>query len=116
MSSAAITIFSQPRAQLVRRPSVPIRRQVGPLCCASILFVALVLQLSIRIAIIQYSYTIEGLRQNNLDQDREIRQLRLTYETMLTPSTLRQRATDELGMIQIKPQQIRHVTVNSEVK
>ena len=85
-----------------------------PLISASILFVALLAQLTVRITIIQKSYGIEELRQQNLSYDQELRQLRLQLESAVNPQRLRSRAHKELGMKLIKPQQVRQLLLKTK--
>ena len=85
-----------------------------PLISASILFVALLALLLVRIAIIQKSYGIEELRQQNLSYDQELRQLRLELESAVNPQRLRGRAQRELGMKLIKPQQVRQLLLETK--
>lgn len=72
-----------------------------------LLFVVLVIQLSVRICILEKGYRLEELRRETLQNDAHLRQRRLDYAFMSRPTNLARSAERRLGMTNLTPQQIR---------
>lgn len=71
------------------------------------LFCTLLFQLSIRVSLIEHSYTLETLRERALKSDGRLRELRLEHALVTRPGSLREEAARRLGMEPLMPQRIR---------
>ena len=74
---------------------------------ALLVFLALVLEVWVRITILHTSYELEEVRSAALKSDARLRQLRFEIAQMTSPQELRVRAKDELGLKDTAPQRIR---------
>jgi len=88
-----------------RRKAGPLARLFPALC----LFVALMIQISVRVASIEFGYQLETLREEALENDARLRQLRLSYAVLTRPRELSARAQNELAMVPLMPQRVRRV-------
>ncbi len=91
--------FLPPRARVgvhgkQRRRGRKLARLVPPF----ILFCTLLMQLSIRLAIIEHGYELETLRGQALTADTELRQRRLELAMSTRPKQMADRAQNKLGM------------------
>ena len=89
-------------------PDVPLWRRVR---IAGMLFLVLLLQIWIRVEIIQAGYRLEEVRTAALKQDAQLRELKFEYAAKASPSVVRDRAQKELGLRPMLPQAIRKVIV-----
>ncbi len=71
------------------------------------LFCTLLFQLSIRVSLIEHSYSLETLRERALKSDGRLRELRLEHALVTRPGILRDEATKRLHMAPLLPQRIR---------
>ena len=74
------------------------------------LFVVLLLQLWVRVNIIQSGYELEALRSNALKNDAYLRHKRLELAYLARPDVLRKRAAIELKMVPLAPQRVRWIS------
>ncbi|OVE79827.1 hypothetical protein BVY02_02155, partial [bacterium J17] len=93
-------------ASRVGRGCTKLSRELFP---PAVLFLALVLQLFVRVSIIRQSYNIEELRQASLKHDTVVRELSLELAKQKRPSVLLARATYELGMGPLSTDQVRSI-------
>jgi len=70
---------------------------------ALFLFTALLVQLVVRIEVTQKTYSIEKVRQNALQNDMELRDLKLNYAWLTSPGQIARRASETLGMVSTDP-------------
>ena len=73
------------------------------------LFCTLLFQLSIRVSLIEHSYSLESLRERALKSDGRLRELRLEHALVTRPGMLRDEAVKRLRMAPLMPQRIRKV-------
>lgn len=73
------------------------------------LFCTLLFQLTIRVSLIEHSYSLESLRERALKSDGRLRELRLEHALVTRPVTLRDDAMKRLRMAPLMPQRIRKV-------
>ncbi len=73
-------------------------RKLARLIPPFVLFSTLLMQLSIRLAIIEHGYELETLREQALSVDTELRQQRLELAMTTRPKLIAERAEKRLGM------------------
>ncbi len=77
---------------------------------AGFLFVAMFCQLGVRIAVTRTGFDIEKTRQEALANDLVLRQLDLEYASASRPSDIRKRAGQDLQMLPVEKDAVRHVS------
>jgi hypothetical protein len=96
-----------PRAQVRSRRG---RRAWKHLLPPVLLFSALLLQLTIRIEIIERGYRLENLREQALKQDNHLRSERLELAFATRPKILTDEAKQRLHMLALCPQRVRQLS------
>jgi hypothetical protein len=86
--------------------------RTGKCLAALFLFVALSVQLWVRISIVSKSYDLERLRSEALQADSELRELRVVYAVQAQPTSVLNRSRVSLGLEPPQPQQLRRVAVS----
>lgn len=76
----------------------------------SFLFFALFCQLSVRISVMRTAFEIENIRQSALASDLQLRQLDLQYASLSRPADIRKRANENLQLVPIEKDAVRHVS------
>jgi len=76
----------------------------------ALLFATLLLQLSIRVQIIESGYEVERLRSSALKKDAELRRLRLELALATTPRLVSEAAEQRLHMGTVTPERVRAVS------
>ena len=76
---------------------------------AVILFLVLLLQVSVRIMLVEKSYKLEEVRSSILSNDELLREVNLELARLYDPVFMQQQARSRLGMSATPPQRIRHV-------
>jgi len=105
----------QTRQFVTNRNSRRVRRaSVADLLPVVVLFFVLVAQLSVRIVIIEKSYSLEQLRFSALERDSELRQLKLELAYATRPMVIASKAKEDLNFIPLSVQKTR--MVKSDVK
>lgn len=99
------------RRVTVRHPRGLRTIQILPPC---LLFLALLLQLGIRVMLIERAYRLETLRQQALAKDVELRTLRADVALVTRPKDLAQQAGSRLGLIQLSPERVRRIEMRRE--
>lgn len=93
------------RRAIVERRQVKWWHFVAPV----FLFCTLLFQLTIRVSLIEHSYSLESLRERALKSDGRLRELRLEHALVTRPGTLRDEAMKRLRMAPLMPQRIRKI-------
>ena len=88
------------------RRRVRLRRLLPPV----LLFSTLLLQLCIRVEIIERGYEVERLRSSALKKDAELRQLKLELALATTPRLVSEAAEDRLLMQTLAPDRVRAIS------
>ncbi|MCB0324043.1 MAG: hypothetical protein KDD69_10735 [Bdellovibrionales bacterium] len=84
-------------------------RKVRRIVLACILFAGLLIQLGVRLAIIEEGYRLEALRRETLLNDERLRAVRLEWSTQSRPSALADAAAERLSLYATMPQRIRRI-------
>ena len=99
--------FVNPRANARERR--PRRRSRKHLIAPLLLFFTLLLQLWVRVEIVERGYRLETLRESALKQDTSLRQLRLELAYVSRPKSLTDQAGQKLGLNPLCPQRVRRL-------
>lgn len=111
MNSRELILFNKPQELMMMRPPASRRYYYLKLASGSFLFVALFLQLALRISSIGISYGIEHVRELALANDNKLRHLEYEYTTATRPAVVRSRAVETLGMVQAQRSMLRRIEV-----
>lgn len=85
------------------------RKRMSHLLPPILLFSTLLLQLTIRIEIIEHGYEVERLRAIALQKDAQLRQLRLDLAYATRPKLLSESATKRLELGLLSPERVREI-------
>ena len=67
--------------------------------CGLILFATLFFQLAVRVEVTRKSYLIENVRQIALENDEQLRSLKLSYAWLTSPGAVQEKAAVSLGLV-----------------
>lgn len=117
MTSIASTVGLNTQV-VYRRTAVRRARRVGAsqLLPPCLLFLALLLQLGIRVVLIERAYRLETLRQEALAKDIELRTLRADVALVTRPKDVATQANERLGLKLLSPERVRRMEVRRGVE
>lgn len=95
------------RQSISQKGQVQVNSNVGRFWLVSLLFVALVAQVYVRLLFVSKGYELEAVRSSVLERDSELRQLELDKAYIGRPESVMQLAQEKLNFVQLSPQRIR---------